>query len=183
MQMAKDEGLNADIEVKRQWKNSAWRRSSRHLEELEKAIIKDYGDLEEFKKDIRTRYLTQQVIEHEVDSRIIVTNEEMRKYYDDTQAGFRSSRRRSIAEITVLFTRRLPEQIAKQRKKIEEALVAVKKGDDFVGLAQKYSEVETAEERRRHGILPETSKSEVNLRTSKGNSQGAEKGRSPHRGV
>src|SRR4029077_9224595 len=34
----------------------------------------------------------------------------------------------------------LPDQVASQRKKAEEALAALKKGDDFAEVAKKYSE-------------------------------------------
>src|SRR5262249_13914347 len=37
-----------------------------------------------------------------------------------------------------------PEQVEQQRKKADEALAAVKKGDDFAQVAEKYSETDTA---------------------------------------
>jgi parvulin-like peptidyl-prolyl isomerase len=44
----------------------------------------------------------------------------------------------------ILTENRGPEQIEGQRKKAEEALAAVKKGDDFAEVAEKYSETDTA---------------------------------------
>jgi peptidyl-prolyl cis-trans isomerase SurA len=76
---------------------------------------------------------------------MIVTNEEMRKYYEEHKSDFDRPAGIRIAEITVLVDRRLPDQVAVQRKKIEDALAAVKKGDDFGDVAEKYSEVTTAE--------------------------------------
>ena len=131
-------------------------------EELEKAIIKDYGDLEEFKNDIRTKFLTQQVIEHEVYGRMVVTNEEMRKYYEEHNKEFDRPAGVRISEITVLVDRRLPDQVAVQRKKIEEALAAVKKGDNFEEVAEKYSEVETAERGGDMGFVGGDLKEHVN---------------------
>ena len=85
------------------------------------------------------------MIEHEVYGRMIVTNEEMRKYYDEHMKDFDRPAGIRISEITVLVDRRLPDQVAVQRKKIEDALAAVKKGDAFDEVAEKYSEVTTAE--------------------------------------
>jgi parvulin-like peptidyl-prolyl isomerase len=76
---------------------------------------------------------------------MIVTNEEMRKYYDEHLQDFDRPAGIRISEVTVLVDRRLPDQVAVQRKKIEDALAAVKKGDAFDEVAEKYSEVVTAE--------------------------------------
>jgi len=145
LQIAKVAGLNADTDVEKTMEDLRVQQKFETREELEKAIIKDYGDLDEFKNDIRTKFLTQQVIEHEVYGRMIVTNEEMRKYYEEHKSDFDRPAGIRIAEITVLVDRRLPDQVAVQRKKIEDALAAVKKGDDFGDVAEKYSEVTTAE--------------------------------------
>jgi parvulin-like peptidyl-prolyl isomerase len=147
IQIAKEAGLNADTDVERAMEELREQQKDKFKtrEELEKAIIQDYGDLEEFKNNLRTKFLSQQVIEHEVYGRMIVTSEEMRKYYDEHQEDFNRPAGVRISEITVLVDRRLPDQVAVQRKKIEDALAAVKKGDPFEEVAEKYSEVVTAE--------------------------------------
>ena len=82
VQLAKEANVNADLDVLKTMEELRTERKYATMEELESAIIKDYGDLEEFKNDIREKYMTEQVIQHEVYQHIIVTNEEMRKYYD-----------------------------------------------------------------------------------------------------
>src|SRR6187549_619433 len=145
LQIAKEANLNADTDVEKTLEDLRVERKFATREELEKAIIKDYGDLDEFKNDIRTKFLTQQVIEHEVYGRMVVTSEEMRKYYDEHQMDFDRPAGIRISEITVLVDRRLTDQVAVQRKKVEDALAAVKRGDNFEEVAEKYSEVVTAE--------------------------------------
>jgi len=145
LQIAKEANLNADTDVEKTLEDLRVERKFATREELEKAIIKDYGDLDEFKNDIRTKFLTQQVIEHEVYGRMVVTSEEMRKYYEEHQMDFDRPAGIRISEITVLVDRRLPDQVAVQRKKVEDALAAVKRGDNFEEVAEKYSEVVTAE--------------------------------------
>jgi len=162
LQIAKEAGLNADLDVQKTMEQLRTERKYATMEELEKAIIKDYGDLDEFKNDIKTKFLTQQVIDHEVIGRIIVTSEEMRKYYDENKQEFDKPAGVRISEITVLVDRRLPDQVATQRKKIEEALAAVKKGDDFSEVAQKYSEVSTAEKGGDVGFIAGDLKEQTN---------------------
>ena len=145
VQVAKEGGLNADLDVANAMEELRVKEKFATLEDLESAIRKDYGDVEEFKNGIRTRYMTQQVINYEVYRRIVITTDEMRKYYDEHQKEFDKPAGVRIAEIAILVDRRLPDQVATQRKKIEEALEALKKGDDFAEVARKYSEVSTAE--------------------------------------
>src|SRR5207247_4011785 len=51
-----------------------------------------------------------------------------------------------VREISVSTKDRGPAEIESQRKKIEEALAAVKKGDNFAEVAAKYSESQNAQE-------------------------------------
>ena len=72
----------------------------------------------------------------------MITNDEVRKYYDAHIKDFDQSRRNPSCAKSRCFTEnRGPEEIASQRKKTEEALAAIKKGDDFAAVAAKYSEV------------------------------------------
>jgi len=162
VQIAKEAGLSADLDIQRTLEELRVEKKFATMEELEKAIIKDYGDLDEFKNDIRTKFLTQQVIDHEVIGRIIITQEEMRKYYDANQKDFDKPAGARIAEITILVDRRLPDQVATQRKKAEEAMAAIKKGDDFSDVAEKYSETATAQKGGDLGFFAGDLKEQVN---------------------
>jgi peptidyl-prolyl cis-trans isomerase SurA len=146
VQVAKEAGLSADLEVFKTMEQLRVERKYATMEELEKAILKDYGDLEEFKNDIRAKVLGQKVIQHEVYGRVNVTQEQERKYYDEHQKEFDKPAGVSLSEIVVLMDPRVPEQVAAQRKKAEEALAAVKKGEDFADVARKYSEVPDAQD-------------------------------------
>lgn len=146
LQQAKDMGLTADIEITKTMDRLRQERKLASFEELEKEIVAQGFSLEEFKQNIRVQYLSSQVMQREVYPRVIVTNDEVRKYYDghvkdfDRPAGIR------VREITLITENRGPEEAASQRNKAEEALAAVKKGDDFGTVAAKYSESQTAQE-------------------------------------
>jgi peptidyl-prolyl cis-trans isomerase SurA len=146
LQQAKDLGLTADIEIIKTMDRLRQERKLESIEELEKEIVSQGYSLDEFKQNIRVQYLSSQVMQREVYPRVIVTNDEVRKYYDahvkdfDRPAGIR------VREITVITENRGPEEAASQRKKAEEALAAVKKGDDFGDVAGKFSESQSAQE-------------------------------------
>ena len=146
LQQAKDMGLNADLEVIKTMEQLRQERKLESLDDLEKAILAQGYSVDEFKQNIKTRYLTSQVLQREVYGRVLVTQEEIKKYYDahikdfDRPAGIR------VREISVYTENRGPDEIESQRKKAEEALAAVKKGDNFAEVASKYSESQTAQD-------------------------------------
>jgi peptidyl-prolyl cis-trans isomerase SurA len=146
VQIAKENGESGDVDVFKAMEQLRTERKFATMEELEKAILKDFGDLEEFKNDIRAQVLTRKVKEHEVYSRIVITQEEERKFYDEHKQDFDKPAGVRLSEIVILVDRRLPDQVASQRKKAEEALAALKKGDDFEEVAKKYSELPDAAE-------------------------------------
>ena len=146
LQQAKDMGLNADLEVVKTLEQLRQERRLESLDELEKAILAQGYSIDEFKQNIKTRYLTSQVLQREVYGRVVVTTDEMRKYYDANIKNFDRPAGIHVREISVYTENRGPEEIESQRKKIEEALAAVKKGDNFAEVASKNSESQTAQE-------------------------------------
>src|SRR5262249_37488546 len=99
LQIAKEAGLNADLDVQKTMEQLRTERQYATMEELKKAIKKDYGDLDEFKNDIKTKFLTQKVIDYEVIGPLVVTSEEMRKYYEKNQQKFEKPAGVRISEI------------------------------------------------------------------------------------
>jgi peptidyl-prolyl cis-trans isomerase SurA len=112
------------------------------MEALEKAIVDQGTTVEDFKQSIRSQYLSSQVLGREVDSKIIVTTEEIRNYYETHKQDFDRPEGVRLREITILSG----PSAEQQKQKADEALAAAKRGDDFVELARKYSESQTAEQ-------------------------------------
>ncbi len=144
LQVAKDAGMSADLELIKTLERLRQEQHLDSLEALEKAIVAQGYTVDEFKQNIKTRYLISQVYQSEVYRKVVVTQEEIHKFYDahvkdfDRPAGIR------LREISVYTENRGPAEIESQRKKIEDALAAVKKGDDFGDTAAKNSESNTA---------------------------------------
>lgn len=144
LQQARDMGLSANNEVIKTLDRLRQERKLDSLEALEREVVAQGFSIDELRQNISVQYLTEQVMQREVYPKVIITTEEVRKYYDshikdfDRPAGIR------VREITIITENRGPEQIESQRKKAEEALALVKKGDDFAEVAAKFSESQTA---------------------------------------
>src|SRR5207244_6076548 len=81
LQQAKEMGLNADLEVVKTMEQLRQERKLGSMDDLEKAIVQQGMQLDEFKQNIKTRYLTSQVLQREVYGRVIITTDDMKKYY------------------------------------------------------------------------------------------------------
>src|SRR3989441_3243570 len=146
LQQAKDMGLNADLEVIKTMEQLRQERKLGSLDDLEKAIVTQGYSIDEFKQNIKTRYLTSQVLQRDVYGRVIITTDEMKKYYDANIKNFDRPAGIRVREISVYTENRGPAEIESQKKKIEDALAAVKKGENFAEVASKNSESQTAQE-------------------------------------
>lgn len=145
LQVAKDQGLTADIEVIKTMEKMRQEYKFDNLDALERAIVQQGGDVDDFKNNIKTRYLTSQVIGREV--RVPVpTTEEIRNYYDAHKQEFDRPAGVQLEEITVSTQGKTPDQITAQRKKIDDAVASLKSGDNFNELASKVSESQTAQD-------------------------------------
>jgi len=150
VQQAKEMGISADLEVVKreeqmrlEHNRSDPKNAINSIEDLEKAISQQMS-LEDFKQRIKTQYLTSQVLGREVYNRVVITTEELRKFYDSHQKDFDRPAGVHIREITVNAQAMTPAEAEIQRKKIDDAMAAIKKGDDFGEVAQKFSESDTA---------------------------------------
>jgi len=146
LQQARDMGLSADTEIIKTMDRLRQEQKLDSLEALYKAIESQGYNLDDFRQNIRIQYLSSQVMQREVYPKVIITTEEVRKYYDSHVKDFDRPAGIRVREMTFLTENRGPEQIEAQRKKAEEALAAVKKGEDFSEVASKYSESQTAED-------------------------------------
>jgi peptidyl-prolyl cis-trans isomerase SurA len=144
LQQAKDMGLTAENEVVKAMDRLRQQRKLDSIEALEKEIVASGYALEDFKQNIRLQYLTEEVRRREVYPKVTITTEEVRKYYDSHIKDFDRPAGYGIREITVLTQNRGPELIEAQRKKAEDALAELKKGEDFAKVVDKYSESDTA---------------------------------------
>src|SRR5215475_5428717 len=139
-QQAKEMGLTGELEVLKALERMRQERKLASPEALEKEIISQGYTLDEVKENLRNQVLRDQVLQREVYSRVVISNDEVRKYYDEHQKDFDRPAGMHLREITVNTENRGEEEKASLRKKIEEAMAAIKKGDDVATVAAKYTE-------------------------------------------
>src|SRR5580698_236658 len=87
-QRAKDDGINVDADVIKRLDAIRIQNKLPSMEALEAEVTKSGQDFEDFKSQIRDQMLTQELIRKEVGSRIIVSHEEVVKFYNEHKAEF-----------------------------------------------------------------------------------------------
>jgi len=111
------------------------------LEDLDDAILEQGDSPESVRESIRKQYLSEQVLNYEVRSRLIVTTEELRAYYDEHLQDFDRPRGVNLAEIVKLAS---PTEREEVRAEMEAILERVRDGEDFFMIAAEESESSTA---------------------------------------
>lgn len=114
------------------------------VEELEAAITAQGDSPESFKDGIRKQYLREQVLNREVRSRIVVTTEELRAYYDAHLADFDRPSGINLAEIVRVIAGLPEDEAAQVRADMDAIHERLVDGEDFFEIAQEESESSSA---------------------------------------
>jgi peptidyl-prolyl cis-trans isomerase SurA len=143
VQKAKDNDINVDTDVVKRLDEM---RRSMHLEtqaDLQAAVEKQGLLWEDFEDNIRRNLLMSELIGREVGSRIIISREDARKYYDTHRDEFNFPQGVQLADVLVSSKDRSPEEA---QKRAEQALAELKGGAKWGDIVQKYSDdTQTAE--------------------------------------
>ena len=137
VQKAKDHDVNVETDVVKRLDTI---RKNMHLEsqaDLQQAVEKQGQLWEDFEDSIRRNLLMQELIGREVGSRIVISREDARKYYDAHRDDFNFPEGEELADILVSTKNRTPEEA---QKRAEEALAEIKGGARWESMVQKYSE-------------------------------------------
>lgn len=112
------------------------------MEDLEKAAQAQGVSFEDFKQNMRTEIITQQVIQREVGSRINVSKEEEQKFYDQHKAELSRPEEVKLSEILISTEQAGDDQqkLDAAKAKAEDLLKQIKAGGDFEAIAKKNSE-------------------------------------------
>jgi peptidyl-prolyl cis-trans isomerase SurA len=147
VQRAKDDNINVDADVIKRLDAIRQQYKMPDMETLEKEVTKTGQDFEDFKTQIRNQLLTQEVIRKEVGSRIIISHEDVVKYYDSHRQEFVRPEMVVLREIFVSTEKKPEADIPTLRKKAEGLRDRVlKNGDDFGELAKRFSDSPTAQQ-------------------------------------
>src|SRR6267143_50664 len=163
VQRAKDDNINVDGDVIKRL--DAIRVSAKlpDMETVEKEVTKSGQDFEDFKSQIKNQLLTRDVIRKEVGSRIIISHEDVIKYYEAHKQDFVRPEMVVLREIFVSTEKKPEADIPTLRKKAENLRDRVlKNGDDFGELAKRFSDSPTAQQSGELGAF-ERSKLDPNI--------------------
>ena len=144
VQRAKDLGINVDTDVTKRLDQLRQQNSLKDMDELEKKIRESGLDYEEFKGGIRNNLLTQEVIRGEVGRNIIISREEVQKYYEEHKNELVRPEQVYLREIFVSTEGKKETDLPELEKKANNLLDRVKKGEEFGELAKRYSDGSSA---------------------------------------
>jgi peptidyl-prolyl cis-trans isomerase SurA len=146
VQRAKDLGTSVEPSVIKKLDQIRIQNKLEDMESLEKAVVAQGLNWEDFKDNIRKGLLTQEVIGSEVGSHITIGNDDVQKYYEAHKAEFVRPEQVALREIEVSTEGKKPDEIPDLKKKAETALKRVQDGEDFGEIAKRLSDGSTAKQ-------------------------------------
>jgi len=144
-QKGKDLNINVDNEVSKQM---AGIQSESKIADPEKfqAYIKEQSGMsyEDFKQEMKNRYLTQRVIREEVTEKMQVKHDEQEKYYNEHKTDFVRDERIILQEILISTEGKDDAGVAAAEKKAKDLVARARKGERFAEMARDNSDGATA---------------------------------------
>jgi len=164
VQKAKDLGITGDTdlikrldEMRKQMGLELVEDNGSGQSSLQKAAEQQGVHWEDFKQNMRNQIVTQQVIGHDVGSRLQITEAEIKQYYTEHQKEFDQPEQVRLSEILIAPTPAInaetkkpeeipatPEQLTAAEQKANEVLAQIKGGAKFEEVARKSSDGPTA---------------------------------------
>jgi len=154
VQKAKDLDINVETDVIKQLDDIRKKNNLSTLEDLETEIGKQGLNYEDYKDQIRRNLLMREVIGREVGSRIQLSRDDARKYYEAHKKEFQSPGLVRLGQILVSTEKRKPEEA---EKRANDAFAELKAGQRFAEIAKKYSDGPSAEQGGDVGFMKEGS--------------------------
>jgi peptidyl-prolyl cis-trans isomerase C len=115
-------------------------------EGFERALRAQGQSVERFKEKTLARALADEVFIREVRSKVEITPEQIKKFYDENTKRFEQPETVRVSQILISTVDRVTGQpmndelVKKQRELAEQVLQEAKKGGDFAKLVEKYSD-------------------------------------------
>ena len=153
VQKGKDMGITGDTEIIKKLDEIRKQMHLESMEEVEKAAQEQGVSFEDFKQNLRNQIVTQEVIGREVGSKMQITQDEMKAYYDEHAKELERPEQVRMSEIMVSTQPKegekekkepTPEELAAAEQKAHGLLDSIHKGTSFEEVAKKSSEGPTA---------------------------------------
>ena len=153
VQKGKDLGITGDTEIIKKLDEIRKQMHLESMEEVEKAAQEQGVSFEDFKQNLRNQIVTQEVIGREVGSKMQITQDEMKAYYDEHAKELERPEQVRMSEIMVSTQSKegekekkepTPEELTAAEQKAHGLLDSIHKGTSFEEVAKKSSEGPTA---------------------------------------
>jgi len=116
-------------------------------EELKAALAKEGITFERFKKGVEEQLLLSKIVNKQVTSKVILSEEELQRYYQEHRDQYKRPLEVKLRHILIRVPQGADEKEAsKAEARAEEALAALRAGMDFAEAAARYSDGPTAKE-------------------------------------
>jgi peptidyl-prolyl cis-trans isomerase SurA len=153
LERGRDLGITADTELVKKLDDMRKEMKLDSMEDLEKAATAQGVSFEDFKNNIRTQIITQQVIGKEVGSKLSLTKEEEQQFYEQHKQEMAQPEQVRLSEILVSTEEKGnktpiddPKVIADAKAKADDLLDQIKKGASFDAVAKKNSDGPSAQQ-------------------------------------
>jgi peptidyl-prolyl cis-trans isomerase SurA len=145
IQKAQELGITGDTEVIKRLDEMRKQMGLESLEDLEKAAQQQGISFEDFKQNLRNNIVTQAVISREVGSKIQITAQETKQFYEQHKDQFNVPEQVRLSEILISTQAgkeqaQDAEQIAAAEAKAKQVLAEIQNGVAFEDVAKKYSD-------------------------------------------
>jgi len=97
--------------------------------------------LDQYQEELRTDLVMDQVIKKEVESKIQISDQDLKNYYEKNRSKFRTQNKARASVILIKSPPdSSPDRERKVRKKMKSILDQIKAGTEFAGLAKRFSQ-------------------------------------------
>jgi len=142
LEKGKDLDISADTELIKRLDEMRKQMKLDTMEDLEKAATAQGVSFEDFKQNMRTEIITQQVIQREVGSRINISKDDEHAFYEQHKSELARPEEVKLSEILVSTEQAGddPAKIAAAQAKADDLLKQIKAGANFEEIAKKESQ-------------------------------------------
>lgn len=116
-------------------------------EQMVEALKREGFTLKEYRERLREQILRTKLVNLEVKSKIVITNEDVQNYYEDHKEEFQGERKYHLRNILLRVPRFAGEE---EKTEIKDRMEAIRErieaGESFPDMARQYSEISLAEE-------------------------------------
>jgi len=115
------------------------------LPALREAVEREGQSFDRFREDIRAEILMARLKDREVDSRLVVTDTEVQSFLSRQETEGAKTDEYNLSHILVSVPEQAdPQEVAKRKAKVDDALAKLRNGMDFAQVAASYSDAPDA---------------------------------------